>query len=75
MLPGQGCARSQAMRSSAALCALDRWNCARVHVTTMKIHGVVGVVMAARATQTLRADEACARSHPLGLSAQAGARF
>jgi hypothetical protein len=51
--------------------ALDHSLCARVHVIALKTHSVVGEAMAVRATQ---ADEACARSHPLGLSALAGAR-
>jgi hypothetical protein len=54
------------VRSSIALCVLDRKKCARAHVTTLKTHDAAGEAMAARATQALRADEACARSRPLG---------
>jgi hypothetical protein len=71
VLPGQGCARSQAVRSSAALRALDHSLCARAHVTALKTHNAVVEAMAARAT---RANKAYARSRPLGLSALAGAR-
>jgi hypothetical protein len=43
--------------------ALDRRPmCARAHVTAQKSHGAAGEVMA-RATQKMRVDEACTRSH------------
>jgi hypothetical protein len=68
------CARSQAVHSSAALCALDLRQCDRVHVIALKTQGTAGEVMAARATWALRADETYARSRPLGSSALVGAR-
>ena len=39
--------------------ALDRKQCARVHLTALKTHGTAGEVMAAKVTRALRADEAC----------------
>jgi hypothetical protein len=50
---------------------LNRRQCARVHVTALKTHGAAGEAMAARA---MWADEASARSHPLGSSALVGAK-
>jgi hypothetical protein len=51
-----------------------RSQCARSQLTTLKSRGISKLAMAARATRTLRADEACAWSRPLGSSALAGAR-
>ena len=53
---------------------LDRRQCARVHITALKTHSTVGEVMAVRTMQALWADEACARSRPLGSSALVEAR-
>jgi hypothetical protein len=49
--------------------ALNREMCARSHVTSLKSHGASELAMVARVTRTSRADEACARSCPLGSSA------
>jgi hypothetical protein len=46
--------------------ALDRRQCARVHVIAPNSHGIGNEAMAAKATRDLRADEACARLPPLG---------
>jgi hypothetical protein len=54
MLLGQGCARSQALRSSAAPCEIDHSWRDRSRVTTQEIHGARDEAMAARATQGLR---------------------
>jgi hypothetical protein len=46
--------------------ALDREVYARSHLTALKSHGASKLAMAARATRTSRADEACTRLCPLG---------
>jgi hypothetical protein len=49
--------------------ALDREVCAQLHLTALKSHGASKLAMAASATRTSRADEACARLRPLGSGA------
>jgi hypothetical protein len=46
------------VRSSVGPCALDRRKCTRSHLTALKSYGVSKLAMAAKATQTSRADEA-----------------
>jgi hypothetical protein len=54
MLPGQRCARSQAMRSSAAPCEIDHSWRDQSRVTTQEIHGARDEAMATRTTRGLR---------------------
>jgi hypothetical protein len=62
-------ARSQSRVCSIIGMALDREMCARSHVTALKSNGASELAMAAKATRTLRADKAYARSCPLCSSA------
>jgi hypothetical protein len=54
MLSGQGCARSQAVRSSTAPCEIDRSWHDRSRVTAQEIHGARDEAIAARAMRGLR---------------------
>jgi hypothetical protein len=54
---------------SIAGSALDHRQCDRAHITALEIPRCKHEAMAARAMCETRADEACARSHPLGLNA------
>ena len=62
--------RAQAQGSVRSIIgsALSREVCTRSHITAPESHGASKLVMVARAMQTSRANEASARSCPMGLS-------